>query len=207
MRGTGGGPEKTILLGAERADRARVSVTVCYIRDARDAQFGIGARARQAGVDYVELIERGSFDRRRLAAARCASSATAASTSSTRTTTRPISWRCCSARSHGTIPLSTAHGWTGHSPRERWLYYPLDKQMLRAFPLTIAVSSQIKSELVRHHVRGRSCARRAQRHRPSGVPPRSTARGGRPRLARHRARRASSSARSAGWSRRSASTC
>jgi glycosyltransferase involved in cell wall biosynthesis len=151
VRGTGGGPEKTILLGAERADRAKVAVTVCYIRDARDAHFGISARARQAGVDYVELVERGSFDRRlwpqllRVVQDRGIDIVHAHDY-------KTDLLALLLARSQGTIPLSTAHGWTGHSTRERWLYYPLDKQMLRAFPLTIAVSSQIKSELVRHYV-------------------------------------------------------
>jgi hypothetical protein len=51
VRGTGGGPEKTILLGAERADRRRFSVTVCYIRDRRDRTFGIGERAKRLGID------------------------------------------------------------------------------------------------------------------------------------------------------------
>ena len=138
VRGTGGGPEKTILLGAERADRARVSVTVCYIRDAHDAQFGISARARQAGVDYVEVIERGSFDRgvwpqlQRVARNRGIDIVHAHDY-------KTDFLALLMARSLGTIPMSTAHGWTGHSPRERWLYYPLDKQMLRAFPLTVAV--------------------------------------------------------------------
>jgi glycosyltransferase involved in cell wall biosynthesis len=151
VRGTGGGPEKTILLGAERADRAHVAVTVCYIRDARDAHFGISARARQAGVDYVELVEHGSFDRRvwpqllRVVRDRGIDIVHAHDY-------KTDLLALLLGRSQGTIPLSTAHGWTGHSARERWLYYPLDKQMLRAFPLTIAVSSQIKSELVRHHV-------------------------------------------------------
>jgi glycosyltransferase involved in cell wall biosynthesis len=151
VRGTGGGPEKTILLGAERADRARVAVTVCYIRDARDAHFGISARARQAGVDYVELVERGSFDRRvwpqllRVVRDRAID---IVHSHDYKTDLLAL----LVGRSQGTIPLSTAHGWTGHSARERYVYYPLDKQMLRAFPLTIAVSSQIKSELVRHHV-------------------------------------------------------
>ena len=95
VRGTGGGPEKTILLGAERADRTQVAVTVCYIRDARDAQFGIGARARQAGVDYVEVVEQRLVRSRASGRSWCVWSATAASTSSTRTTTRPICWRCC----------------------------------------------------------------------------------------------------------------
>jgi glycosyltransferase involved in cell wall biosynthesis len=151
VRGTGGGPEKTILLGAERADRARISVTVCYVRDAHDAQFSISARARQAGVDYVEVVERGSFDRGvwpqllRVARDRGIDIVHAHDY-------KTNFLALLMSRALGTIPMSTAHGWTGHSVRERWLYYPLDKQLLRAFPLTVAVSSQIKSNLVRHHV-------------------------------------------------------
>jgi glycosyltransferase involved in cell wall biosynthesis len=151
VRGAGGGPEKTILLGAERADRARVAVTVCYIRDAGDPHFDIGARARQAGMDYVELVEHGSFDRRIWAQLRRVVSDRAIDIVHAHDYKTDL-LALLLARSQGTIPLSTAHGWTGHSTRERWLYYPLDKQMLRAFPMTIAVSSQIKSELVRHRV-------------------------------------------------------
>src|SRR5947207_917056 len=64
VRGTGGGPEKTILMGAARADRARFAVTVCYIRDARDGVFSIDGRAAPLGVDYVEVHERHSLDPR-----------------------------------------------------------------------------------------------------------------------------------------------
>src|SRR5262245_58047416 len=62
VRGTGGGPEKTILMGAAMADPRSVHVTVCYLRDRRDEVFSIDARARHAHVDYVEVIERHSFD-------------------------------------------------------------------------------------------------------------------------------------------------
>src|SRR4029078_10683902 len=62
VRGTGGGPEKTILLGAARADPARFGVTVCYVRDLRDQLFEMDERARALGVDYVEIHERHSFD-------------------------------------------------------------------------------------------------------------------------------------------------
>ena len=62
VRGTGGGPEKTILLGSARSDPARFPVTVCYIRDLRDAVFEMGERARALGLDYVETRERHSFD-------------------------------------------------------------------------------------------------------------------------------------------------
>ncbi|MEO8256568.1 MAG: glycosyltransferase [Acidobacteriota bacterium] len=151
VRGTGGGPEKTILLGAQHADTDRFAVTVCYIRDGRDQLFGIDARAGHLGIDYVEILERSSFDRRIWPALR-----------------RLVRERSIDivhaheyktdllalllARAEGTIPLATLHGWTGHSWRERWLYYALDKRLLRAFPMTIAVSSQIRAELLNHHV-------------------------------------------------------
>ena len=63
VRGTGGGPEKTILMGAQRSDPNRFAVTVCYLRDARDEVFGIDRRADPLGIDYVEVVERHSFDR------------------------------------------------------------------------------------------------------------------------------------------------
>ena len=58
VRGTGGGPEKTILLGASRTDRGRFAVTVCYIRDRRDPVFAIDQIAMRTGIDYVEVRER-----------------------------------------------------------------------------------------------------------------------------------------------------
>src|SRR5947207_194338 len=47
-----------------------------------------------------------------------------------------------------TSPLATSHGWSGHSRRELFVYYPVDKRLLRSFPITIAVSGQIRSELI-----------------------------------------------------------
>ena len=110
-------------------------------------------------------------------------------------------------RSERIVPLATAHGWTGHSRRERLLYYPLDKQVLRAFPVTIAVSSEIRSELVRRGAdedrvrvvlngidhrafrRDRTIARRVRTDLDPAPPT------------------TSSSVPSDGWSRRSGSTC
>ena len=46
------------------------------------------------------------------------------------------------------VPLSTAHGWTGHTTRETSVYYPLDKRLLARFPRVIAVSGEIRSELI-----------------------------------------------------------
>ena len=60
----GGGPDKTILLSAERHDRSRVEVVISYIRDARDRQFSIGEKARAKGLTFYEIEERGKFDLR-----------------------------------------------------------------------------------------------------------------------------------------------
>ena len=147
VRGTGGGPEKTILQGAAQTDPKRFVVTVCYIRDRRDTIFALGELASQLGVDYLEITERHSFD--------------------------PAIWRALRrlvrdrridivhgheyktdllalllARAERVIPLATAHGWTGRSTREHLLYYPADRWLLRHFPRVIAVSEQIRHTLV-----------------------------------------------------------
>ena len=56
-------------------------------------------------------------------------------------------------RATGAIPFATAHGWTGHTWRERRLYYPADKRLLAWFPRIAAVSTEIKQELVAHGAR------------------------------------------------------
>ena len=152
VRGTGGGPEKTILLSAAMANRDRVNVTVCYLRDERDDVFKVHERAAATGIDYVEVPERHSFD--------------------------PKAWKQLKAliaerridllhahdyktdllalllsRATGVRALATVHGWTGHSARERMCYYPADKRVLARFPRLIAVSSDIKRELVQHGAR------------------------------------------------------
>ncbi len=149
VKGTGGGPEKTILLGAAMADPKRVQVTVCYLRDQRDTVFSIDERALQAGVDYVEIPERHSFDPtvwpklRRLIEARQIDLVHAHDYK-----TDILALLLSSAT--GVAALSTVHGWTGHSTRERLCYYPADKKVLSRFSRLIAVSSEIGRELTRY---------------------------------------------------------
>jgi glycosyltransferase involved in cell wall biosynthesis len=58
----GGGPDKTILLSAERHDRERVEVVIAYIRDVRDHEFRITDKARARGLTFYEIEERGKLD-------------------------------------------------------------------------------------------------------------------------------------------------
>lgn len=66
----GGGPDKTILLSAEKHDSRRVSVVVVYIRDVRDQEFQITEMAKGRGLTYYEIPENGKFDFRVLGALR-----------------------------------------------------------------------------------------------------------------------------------------
>ena len=148
VRGTGGGPEKTILQGALRHDRGRFAITVCYLRDLRDDVFGIDRRARELDLDYVEVRERHSFDRsiwsqlKGLAGTRRFDIIHGHDYK-----TNLLAWLL--ARASGAIPVATSHGWTGQSNRERWVYYPLDRQVLRRLPRVVAVSSDIRNTLIR----------------------------------------------------------
>jgi glycosyltransferase involved in cell wall biosynthesis len=146
--GAGGGPEKTILLGAARADGRRHAVTVCYVRNEGDAAYDIDVRAARLGVDYVEVRQRGPFDLRVLAAVRRLVRERGIQIVHAHDYKTDL-LALVLARQVGVIPLATAHGWTGHTRRERWLYYPLDRRLLARFPRLIAVSGQIRDELVR----------------------------------------------------------
>jgi glycosyltransferase involved in cell wall biosynthesis len=153
VRGTGGGPEKTILLGSARTDARRFAVTVCYLRDKRDQIFSVDAKAAGLPVDYVELTESHSFDvsvfprLRQLVREREIDIVHAHDYK-----TDVLAWLL--ANTEGVTPMSTAHGWTGHSRRERALYYPLDKWVLARFPRVVAVSSEVRSELIQHGAHG-----------------------------------------------------
>ena len=147
VRGTGGGPEKTILLGAQMSD-PRYHVTVCYLRDQRDGIFGVDQRAAQAGVDYVEVTEKHSFDLGvwpKLRALIRTRRIDLVHSHDYKTNLLAL----LLSRTTGVAALSTVHGWTGHSFRERWGYYPADKRVLARFPRAVAVSSDIRQELIR----------------------------------------------------------
>jgi len=152
IRGSGGGPEKTILHGAAQADLTRFHVVVCYIRDQRDNVFTLDARARQLGVNYVEVTEKHSLDAGILAKLTqlVREHAIHIIHAHDYKTDLAALWV---ARRTGARLLATAHGWTGQSSRERRLYYPLDRFALARFPRVIAVSSEIRDRLVQSGAR------------------------------------------------------
>jgi glycosyltransferase involved in cell wall biosynthesis len=151
VRGAGGGPEKTILQGAARADPRRFAVTVCYLRNAHDTAFRINVQAAHLRLDYHEIHEGFSWDPkiwstlRRLVRDRHIDVIHSHEYKSDLLA-------LLLAKVDGAIPLATVHGWTGHSQREKF-YYTVDKRLLKAFPCLIAVSGQIRQTLLASGVR------------------------------------------------------
>jgi glycosyltransferase involved in cell wall biosynthesis len=145
--GTGGGPDKTILGGVRLLDPSRVATTVCYIRDARDTVFALDRRAAELKLDYVEVIERNSFDRRIWPALKALVHERRIDIVHAHDhKTDLVTWLL--AKATPIIPLSTAHGFAGDSRSEQF-YYAVEKRLLARFPHVIAVSKPIKAELVR----------------------------------------------------------
>jgi glycosyltransferase involved in cell wall biosynthesis len=146
VRGAGGGPEKTILQGAARADPSRFAVTVCYLRDGRDDAFHIDTKAASLKIDYQEIQERSSWDPRIwFALRRLARHRNFDIVHSHEYKSDLLALLL--AKSTGAIPLATVHGWTGASRREKF-YYAFDKQILKWFPRLIAVSDEIRHTLL-----------------------------------------------------------
>ena len=59
---TGGGPDKTILLSAERHNKKIVNPIVVYLRDINDDNFQIGHMAEGKGFKYIEVLDRSKID-------------------------------------------------------------------------------------------------------------------------------------------------
>ncbi len=148
VRGTGGGPEKTILMGAARTSNPDLAVSICYLRDRRDDIFHIDHRAAPLGVDYSEIVERHSFDLRIVSALRrLVRERRIDIVHAHDYKTDALAFLL--TKTERVAALATAHGWTGQSARERHVYYPADKFLLARFPRVVAVSGEIRHELLR----------------------------------------------------------
>src|SRR5262249_53280266 len=62
-RGTGGGPEKTILFSAKEADPASFALHIAYLKSKDDQEFDLTERATKLGIkNFVTIEERSKFD-------------------------------------------------------------------------------------------------------------------------------------------------
>ncbi len=148
VTGPGGGAEEIVLRTASRIDPQRFAMSICVIRDVVDEQFSFTDRARSLGIDIHEICQRGVLDREvgkqltqiveqlqpRIIHAHGY---------------KPVfhTWRLLRKRNF--LPIATLHGWTGHTPLERFFYYPAERRILRSFPRIVAVSEDLRDTYLR----------------------------------------------------------
>ncbi|MDA7980292.1 MAG: glycosyltransferase [Pirellulales bacterium] len=148
VTGPGGGAEEIVLRNASRIDPERFKMSISVIRDIVDEQFNFTDRARALGIETYEVFQRGMLDRsvgKRLAEIVEAIKPRIIHAHGY----KPVfhTWRL--KRRHPIIPIATLHGWTGHTPRERFIYYPAERRLLRSFPRIVAVSEDLRETYLR----------------------------------------------------------
>ncbi|MGB9688618.1 glycosyltransferase family 4 protein [Thermogutta sp.] len=148
VTGTGGGPEKTILLGTRWLKAHGWPVQIIYLHPPADHAFEvISKRARELDVPLMDVEDRGPLD--------------------LRTVTRlfqivrklgnviwhghdykadALGWFL--HRTHRMKLLSTVHGWGVYAPRVRF-YHFIHKLCLRGFDRVVCVSPSLREECIR----------------------------------------------------------
>lgn len=145
----GGGPDKTILLSAERHDRNRIDTVVAYVRDALDSEFQIAEKARQKGLTFYEIEETKKLDfnvldklceiirRHKINLIHAHDYKTDLFAYLLRSRLRDLR----------PAAISTMHGWAMAGMRGR-LYWWMDVWLMRRLDHLIAVSQATKNEMV-----------------------------------------------------------
>jgi glycosyltransferase involved in cell wall biosynthesis len=126
-----------------------VEVVVVYVRDARDKEFRITAKARALGLTFFEIVERGKLDLRVLPALREVVRRHHINLLHAHDYKSDLfAYLLCRwlGRQRPTL-LSTAHAWVMPGPRGA-LYRRLDLWLMRRFDHLIAVSQATKDEMV-----------------------------------------------------------
>jgi glycosyltransferase involved in cell wall biosynthesis len=144
IAGKGGGPEKT-LLNSPRFLAGQYDLRLAYIRPEGDPDYDMPARARQMGVDLVDIPERWGLDPRtlwRLAREVRAFRPHLLHAHDYKTNVLGV----LLGRWFGVRVLTTMHGYVTRSPRlER--YYAIDRWALRRMDHVIAVSEDLYRQL------------------------------------------------------------
>ncbi len=159
-RGTGGGPEKTILFSAKEADPESFRLHVAYLKSRNDPEFDLAERARRLGIeDFITIEEDHKFDLRALKALLHVLRERKIDI---------LSCHCYKSDLYGLIlsrffPMklvTTAHGplasfryfWSAQNWRVRYLYDQLDLMLLCYFDQVLIVSDSMRKAVSRFGV-------------------------------------------------------
>ncbi len=152
-RGTGGGPEKTILFSAREVDRSSFTLHIAFLRSQDDPEFDLDQRARKLGIDnFVAIEERFKFDVRALRDLLKILREQQIDIMSCHCYKSDL-YGLVLSRFHKMKVVSTAHGplaslrhfWTAQNWRVRYVYDKLDLMLLRYFDHVMLVSDSLRA--------------------------------------------------------------
>jgi len=151
VKGTGGGPEKTILLSAETIDKKRFNMLIVYIAHHKDLSYAITEKVKGKEINFIQLWENFRFDIGPvLKLINIVKKYSIHIIHSHDYKSDVLAWLVRLA-THVKI-ISTVHGWIGNSFKER-MYNMIDRFVLRRFDRIIVVDEHIRDMLLRGKVR------------------------------------------------------
>ena len=151
--GQGGGPERAVLLAAtaaaaaRRGDGAELIETLCFLRRRGQEELQFHRRALEIGADSHVIEEDGAIDLSTLGRLRQLAREREIDIVHAHDYKADF-YATLLARLEGAKAVATVHGWPVRTLRERVVYYPADRRLLRRLALVFAVSAELRDQLV-----------------------------------------------------------
>ncbi|RQW01383.1 glycosyltransferase, partial [candidate division KSB1 bacterium] len=150
---TGGGPDKTVLLIAEKADPEKFNIVLMYMRGASDHEFQIARWARERGLTIHEVIEHSKLDLDNLRQIQRLIRENRIDIFHARDYKTCFIGYLLSKINRRMKLVFTAHGWIVDSPKMK-LYTWLNFVSLRSYHKIIAVSEATKQLMINAGIPG-----------------------------------------------------
>lgn len=151
VSGRGGGAEKIILRTQRQSQVFGLNLTACIIHSSSDLECDFIERADRVGLRAISAPQRWPGDPSVLK--KLVEIAESQECDVIHSHDYKANYYALKIAQRLNVPtVSTSHGWTGNLWRERYLYYPVDKRLLRRFNAVIGVSTEITDELVKRGV-------------------------------------------------------
>src|SRR5205823_4209067 len=159
-RGTGGGPEKTILFSAQEADPQAFRLHIAYLKSRDDREFDLHERARKQGIEnFMTIEEESKFDVRALRQLLRVLREKKIDVLSCHCYKSDL-YGLILARFHNMKLVTTVHGplaslrffWSAQNWRVRYLYDQMDLRLLRFFHHVIIVSDSMRPTVLGYGV-------------------------------------------------------
>lgn len=148
---TGGGPDKTILLSAQKHTVNRFNIIISYLKGINDGELEIANWAKEKKLNFEEIVEKGKIDinaLKRLNELIRTNKIDIIHAHDYKTDV--LAW-VLSWFNKKILLLATAHGWIDNSKKEKFYNY-LDMWVLRYYDKIIAVCEANKQKLINRGV-------------------------------------------------------